>query len=328
MIHRCCVLYRCVRVHGGLSKVFVLERGLREGCPSSPVLFNIYHAAVMMDFRARRKEAASMGEMDEGIAWVAQVDGGLFRPRSSRKRGRCQLKTVLGDVEFADDTVTCSTASFAPAVEQLFDDTLHDWSQRRNVGKTERLLVVPNAPRVQVGVSEPSCAEARPRVKVVRHVGGLLSADGRHDHDTSYRVSRARRMVGMIARSRSRGQKDRRGRSSPLSLPLRLRLMKAHVDPILSTFCRSRSWSKAQLRSLKRAQAYALRRAFGVDRFSMQEEHISDKTLFQAADWEPMDSIIQRACWTWLGHVARMHIPALSKLLPRLGLRGGCKDLG
>ena len=149
-----------VRVRGGVSKVFVLERGLRKGCPSSPVLFNIYHAAVMMDFRARRKEAASTGQMDEGIAWVAQVDGGLFRPRSSRKRGRCQLRTVLGDVEFADDTVTCSTASFAPAVEQLFDDTLRDWSQRQNVGKTERLLVVPNAPRVQVGVSEPSCAEA------------------------------------------------------------------------------------------------------------------------------------------------------------------------
>ena len=250
----------------------------------------------------------------EGIAWVAQVDGGLFRPRSSRKRGRCQLRTVLGDVEFADDTVTCSAASFAPAVEQLFDDTLRDWSQRRNVGKIERLLVVPNAPRVQVGVSEPSCAEARLGVKVVRHVGGLLSADGRHDHDTSYRVSRARKMVGMIARSWSRGQKDRRGRSSPLSLPLRLRLMKAHVDPILSTFCRSRSWSKSQLRSLKRAQAYALRRAFGADRFSMQEEHISEKMLFQAADWEPIDSIIQRACWTWLGHVARMRIPALPKL--------------
>ena len=42
----------------------------------------------------------------------------------------------------------------APAVEQLFDDdTLHDWRQRRNVGKTESLLIVPNAPRVQVSVS-------------------------------------------------------------------------------------------------------------------------------------------------------------------------------
>ena len=62
--------------------------------------------------------------------------------------------------------VTCSAASFAPAVEQLFDKTLNDWSQRRNVGKTERLLVVPNAPRVQVGVSEVGCLESMSRVRV------------------------------------------------------------------------------------------------------------------------------------------------------------------
>ena len=254
-----------VRVHGGVSKVFVLERGLREGCPSSPVLFNIYHAAVMLDFRARRQEAATVGLVDEGIEWIAQVDGGLFRPGSSRKRGRCQLRTVIGDIEFADDTVTCSAAGFATEVERLFDTTLQDWSQRRNVGKTERLLVVPNAPRVPVGASEASCSEVRPRVKVVRHVGGYLSADGRHDHDTSFRVSRARQMVGMLAHAWARGQKDRRDRSSPLSLPLRLRLMKAHVDPILTTFCRS--WTESQLRALWRAQAYALRRAFGMDRF-------------------------------------------------------------
>ena len=90
--------------------------------------------------------------------------------------------------------------------------------------------------------------------------------------------------------------------------------MKAHVDPILSTFCRSRSWSASQLRALKRTQAYALRRAFGVDRWSMQEEHISDKMMFEAAEWEPIDSVIRRACWTWVGHVARMHIPALPKM--------------
>ena len=167
---------------------------------------------------------------------------------------------------------------------------------------------------MHVGSSEATCPEARPRLKIVGHVGGFLSADGRHGHDTSYRISRARKMVGMIARSCARRQKDRRGRSSAIKLPLRLRLMKAHVDPILSTFCCSRSWTSAQLRALKRAQAYALRRAFGVDRFSMQEEHISDKMMFQAADREPIDSVIQRACWTWLGHVARMHIPALPKL--------------
>ena len=134
-----------VRVHGGCSRVFVLERSLREGCPSSPVLFNIYHGAVMLDFRARRKEAAAAGLMDEGVEWIAQVDGDLFRTRALRKKGKCQLRTVLGDVEFADETVTCSAASSASAVEELFDSTLQDWSQRRNIAKTERLLLVPNA---------------------------------------------------------------------------------------------------------------------------------------------------------------------------------------
>ena len=59
--------------------------------------------------------------------------------------------------------------------------------------------MVPNASRVESGVSEVALMEGRPRVKIVCHVDGLLSADGRCDHDTSFRVSRARRTVGMIA---------------------------------------------------------------------------------------------------------------------------------
>ena len=105
--------------------------------------------------------------------------------------------------------------------------------------------VFPTADRVPLGGVTSSCEEARPRQKVVRHVGGFLSADGRQDYDTSHRVSRARQMVGMIAGVWAKGQKDRRGRSSPLSLPLRLKIMKTHVEPILTTFCRSRSWTKA-----------------------------------------------------------------------------------
>ena len=60
------------RVHGGVSKEF--GKGPQEG-PSSPVLFNIYHAAVMLDFRARRQGAAKQGALDEGVDWVAQIDG-------------------------------------------------------------------------------------------------------------------------------------------------------------------------------------------------------------------------------------------------------------
>ena len=271
----------------------------------------------------------------EEVSWPAEWCIGLVIPLWKRKGNKKDRNTWRGITLLSvgskllarvvatrlrswfdghDDTVTCASASYAPAVEQLFDATLQDWSQRRNAHKTERLLVVPNAPRVPVGEPVASCSESKPRVNVVRHVGGCLSADGRHDHDTSHRISRARRMVGMLDRSWARGQKDRRGRSSPLTLPHRLRLMKARVDPILTTFCRSRSWPVSQLRALQRAQAYALRRAFGMDRFSMQAEHVSDRMMFEAAEWETIDVTIRRACWKWLGHVARMHVPALPKL--------------
>ena len=85
-----------------------------------------------------------------------------------------------------------------------------------------------------------------------------------------------------------------------LSLPLRLKIMRAHVEPILTTFCRSRSWTKAQLQQVKRAQAYALRRAFGLDRLLTQEWHISDKAMLQAAEWEPITKIRlcrRMLCW-------------------------------
>lgn len=51
-----------VKVYNGVSEGYVPDRALREGYPSSPVLFNVYHDAVMQDFRARRQvQAESMG---------------------------------------------------------------------------------------------------------------------------------------------------------------------------------------------------------------------------------------------------------------------------
>ena len=47
-----------VKMYKGESSAFLPERGLREGCPTSPPLFNIYHDGVMEDFRPRRAAEA------------------------------------------------------------------------------------------------------------------------------------------------------------------------------------------------------------------------------------------------------------------------------
>eukprot|EP00973_Karenia_brevis_P017579 2410967-Karenia_brevis.AAC.1 len=68
-----------VKIYGGLSSLWSPDRGLREGCPSSPPLFNIYHDGVMQDFRARRAKAAEESGTVPGVKWHYKVDGKLIK---------------------------------------------------------------------------------------------------------------------------------------------------------------------------------------------------------------------------------------------------------
>ena len=82
----------------------------------------------------RRRVDGGWGFLDVSGGWA------FIPPQVHEMNKRSPLYTILGDVEFADDTVTCSAAGHARAVEALFDSTLGDWKQRQN--ETERVLVV------------------------------------------------------------------------------------------------------------------------------------------------------------------------------------------
>ena len=84
--------------------------------------------------------------------------------------------------------------------------------------------------------------------------------------------------------------------------------------PSLTSFCRSRAWSKGEIDKIQRVANYAVRRAFGMDRFIMQEHHVRDKQMYKAAGWDPMITYIQRQSLIWLGHIARMHVDRLPKV--------------
>ena len=58
-----------VRGHERDSSSFFPQRGLREECPTSPVIFNIYHQAVMRVATEVRKEKANGTGWDVGIRW-------------------------------------------------------------------------------------------------------------------------------------------------------------------------------------------------------------------------------------------------------------------
>ena len=75
-----------VRGNAGLSEEWVPERGLREGCPSSPPLFNIFHQAVM---RVARKERLRIAEGTGKVVGVVfkWVPGSAFPSGLYGRRG-------------------------------------------------------------------------------------------------------------------------------------------------------------------------------------------------------------------------------------------------
>ena len=68
-----------VRTSGAVSRPYTADRGLKEGCPSSPPLFNLYHQAVLQDFRQRRKRKAEQAGLEPGIKWKFKIDDHLSR---------------------------------------------------------------------------------------------------------------------------------------------------------------------------------------------------------------------------------------------------------
>ena len=51
------------------SSSFFPQRGLREGCPTSPIIFNIFHQEVMRVATEMRKKNANEKGLDVGIRW-------------------------------------------------------------------------------------------------------------------------------------------------------------------------------------------------------------------------------------------------------------------
>ena len=293
------------RVQSGaaLSRGYYADRGLKEGCPSSPPLFNVSHAAVMKDYRARRTREASRQGLTPGVTWKAHV-GGQFQTTGQVVTAQQNTATVvLGDIEFADDTATLATADEHQTADRLLEETFTDWGEKISRAKTESLIFHPGAP------PEKRSRDA-PNVPAVRHVGGFISAAATQWRDTLHRGIMAMQRARLVAKAWSYGQH----RGGPLSATTRLRGMSSVVSPTLTTFGRSRAWTKGQIEHLQTRQNYALQRAMGLNRLALHEFHVTNQELHRAAMWEKLETTLARHTLRWMGHIARMKVIRLPKL--------------
>ena len=138
-----------VRIHGGESQEYEADKGLREGCPSSPPLFNAYHQAVLEDFRIRRAQSADQANQHPGLPWIVKADGRVHHGVHSQEHlFRKSKEVVLGDIGFADDTCLIGEAEEMARAEVLLETTMRDWREKVHPGKTEglRIASTPRAP--------------------------------------------------------------------------------------------------------------------------------------------------------------------------------------
>jgi len=101
-----------IRVADGESEPGVIGRGVRQGCPLSPLLFSIYAESLMLE---------AMSDVDEGV----NVGGKLLK-----------------DVRFADDQgMVANTENGLQKLMDRVNETSKRYGMKINVKKTKTMIV-------------------------------------------------------------------------------------------------------------------------------------------------------------------------------------------
>ena len=122
-----------VRGKAGVSEVWIPERGLREGCATSPILFNVFHAVAANHAHRKREAAASRSGQDVRIRWQ-------WRPAHSLPP-RCVRRALRSDTTqefrltlslFADDTTICGQGDEVDTGKSVFVEAIGELEERCN----------------------------------------------------------------------------------------------------------------------------------------------------------------------------------------------------
>ena len=109
-------------------------RGLREGCSTSPILFNVYHQAVMRQVEEARRVRGS-----EGLVWK-WVPGGSFAGEKVWEKGGAEAVSVeLTTALFADDTNALGKKGEMNENVREMKEVMERWEERDNEDKEETL---------------------------------------------------------------------------------------------------------------------------------------------------------------------------------------------
>ena len=289
-----------VRGKEGMSEAWVPARGLREGCSTSPILFNIYHQAVMRQADAWRAEQGG----DVGVPW-RWVPGGSFAGSGVWEKGGAECKSVrLGSALFADDTTVVGMSGEIERGTNGMKSVMGNWEESINEDKEEEL-----------GFGTREGGE-------VRVLGSWMNAE----EDVKNRIKRANGLWWKV-----------RGwlKGSKLSKRWQARVVEACVESSLLYDCGVRVWYKRDLGKLQKWMDKCYRYVWsdrnGEPLRQMEARGVNMQDVRSCLGVKSVRYKVEKRVLERIGHVVRMGNDRLVKAMVfgwYEGLEGKEKKMG
>ena len=268
-----------VRGRTGNSEPWVPERGLKEGSPSSPVLFNIFHQVVMRSAtKSRKRKAEEMGE-EAGIA-IRWVPGSGLPGESMREKPNSESKRIRIDKSlFADDTTVVGKKKEMMEGLTAVKEEMTRFEEKNNDDKEEELIF---------GTVEG---------EKIRMLGSYIGPE----EDVKQRLKRGGAAWAKL-KPRLKG--------SSLSKQMQARIAETCVESTLLFDCQVRTWQTRELRKMQsfvdKIYRYIWSRKTKPPLIQMQEEKknmqdVRNDLSIKSLRWKVEKRVLER-----MGHVCRM----------------------
>ena len=260
----------------GDSESWIPQRGLREGCPTSPVLFNIFHQMVI---RVAERNRQSKSGNPVGIPWNHVEQSKLPGPNQFGKFNSECTRTHLTMSLFADDTTILGTTDEMETGCAAIKETMQMFEERNNASKEEKLVF-----------GDSQSADTR-----------MLGCWVDPKIDTRRRISRAAKLW---ARVKPQLMKSR------LSKRQQALIIQACVETGLLFDATTRSWHKSEIKSMQswieRAYRYVWSNKREAPLKTMEKTHTNMQDVRNSLGITSLQIKIEQRSLQRIGHVLRM----------------------
>ena len=268
-----------VKSREGYSEEWVPERGLREGCPTSPPLFNIFHQVVMRQASKTRKRKADESNMEVGIC-MKWIPGSAFPSGQSWEKSNSEAKRIrIERGLFADDTTVAGKKGEIEAGVNATKEVMAKFEEKNNDDKEEIL---------EFGTAESD------NIRML----GVWMGEG---EDVKQRLKRAG-AAWMKVKNQLRGSK--------LPKKVQARVVESCVENTLLFDCAVQTWRQSELRKLQSCMDKKYRtiwsRGTGPPLIQMQTEHKNMYDVRRELGVKSVRYKVEKRVLERIGHIMRM----------------------